>query len=54
MSCEVFEFNERSIHLMKSVNMSIEGILRQEQFVHGRFVDVYIFSILKSEFEGGY
>jgi [ribosomal protein S5]-alanine N-acetyltransferase len=53
ISCEVFRFNESSIGLMKKMNMSIDGILRQEQWVHGQFVDVFIFSILKSEFIGG-
>lgn len=52
ISCEVYRFNERMIRLMKKMNLNIDGMLREAQFVHDKFVDIFIFSILKKEFEG--
>ncbi len=52
ISCEIFRFNERSIQLMRKMNMQVDGILREAQVVYGEFVDVYIFSILRKEYEG--
>ena len=37
---------------MKKMNLNIDGMLREAQFVHDKFVDIFIFSILKKEFEG--
>ncbi|MDF2699047.1 MAG: GCN5-related N-acetyltransferase [Haloplasmataceae bacterium] len=53
LSCEVYLFNERSINLMKKMNMQIDGILREAQMIENQFVDICIFSILRKEFEGG-
>lgn len=52
ISCEIFRFNERSIQLMRKMNMQVDGILREAQIVRGKFVDIYIFSILRKEYEG--
>jgi RimJ/RimL family protein N-acetyltransferase len=53
LSCEVYAFNTRSIHFMKKIGMHLDGILRQDRMVHHQYVDVYLFSKLKREFEGG-
>ncbi|QVK18869.1 GNAT family N-acetyltransferase [Mycoplasmatota bacterium] len=52
LSCEVYRFNESSIHLMRKMNMHVDGMLREAQFVHGKFVDIFIFSLLRKEYEG--
>lgn len=52
LSCEVYRFNERSLRLMKKMGMHVDGMLREAQFIHGQFVDIVIFSLLKSEYEG--
>jgi len=52
MDCEVYRFNERSIRLMHKMNMHVDGMLREAQFVDGKFVDIYIFSLLRNEYEG--
>lgn len=53
MSCEVFSFNKRSLKLMKKMNMHVDGLMRDGMYVHDKFVDVYIFSMLRREYEGG-
>ena len=44
------EINAASLALMKKVGFKQEGTLRDEYFKDGRFFDVHIFSILRSEF----
>lgn len=41
--------NERSLHLMESVGMQLEGYLREAMLVKGRYVTVGVCSILASE-----
>ncbi len=52
LSCEVYRFNERMIRLMSKMKLHVDGMLREAQFVHGKYVDIFIFSILRSEYEG--
>ncbi len=52
LACEVYRFNERSIHLMKKMNMHVDGMLREAEYVHEQYTDVFIFSILRKEYEG--
>lgn len=42
--------NQPSIRLLERVGFQREGTLRQNYFVRGRFVDDYLYSLLKSEF----
>lgn len=52
LACEVYHFNERMIRLMDSMNMHIDGILREAHFIDGQFVDIFVFSKLRKEYEG--
>ena len=45
------EENERSRHVMERVGMTFEGILRDGMLVKGKYVNVGICSILRSEWE---
>ena len=49
---EVLHYNERMIRLMDSMKMNIDGILREARFIDGQFVDIFIFSKLRKEYEG--
>lgn len=52
IACEVLHYNERMIRLMDSMKMNIDGILREARFIDGQFVDIFIFSKLRKEYEG--
>lgn len=43
--------NNSSIRLLEKLNFLKEGVLRQHEFEKGKYVDLAIFSILKSEYE---
>ena len=42
--------NKSSIRLLEKLNFSQEGVLRQHEFEKGKYVDLAIFSKLKSEY----
>jgi RimJ/RimL family protein N-acetyltransferase len=50
---EVFDFNEASRRLMDRVGFEREGVLREEDYVDGRYVDVHRYGLLESERERG-
>lgn len=52
LSCKVYAFNYRMMNLLRKLKMHVDGVLREAEYVHGRFTDVYIFSILRKEYEG--
>jgi ribosomal-protein-serine acetyltransferase len=43
--------NFKSQAIPERLNFKKEGIIRQGEFVNGRFVDLYLYSILKEEFK---
>lgn len=43
--------NNSSIRLLEKLNFYKEGVLRQHEFEHGKYVDLAIFSKLKSEYK---
>lgn len=43
-------FNIPSIHLLEKCNYKMEGRLRQHRYHRAKYVDVYMFSMLKEEF----
>ena len=45
----VFETNPRGKRSYEKVGFSVDGRLRQARFLEGKYVDVFIMSILKSE-----
>ncbi len=55
----VYETNPRGKRCYEKAGFSVEGRLRQARFMRGKYVDVFIMSILKSEWKveekiGGY
>ncbi|MHD0315032.1 GNAT family N-acetyltransferase [Fusobacterium varium] len=50
---EIYLIDEKKIKLYKKIGMKIDGILRENYFYDGKYIDSYIFSILKSEFKIG-
>ena len=50
ISTHVFTDNIESITGNKKFGMKIEGKLKKHYYKNGKFKDVYIFSILKTEF----
>ncbi len=48
---EVHTFNERSMVLLSKLGFKKEGILRQESFIDGVYVDDVVLSILKEEYK---
>ncbi|MDE1810753.1 MAG: GNAT family N-acetyltransferase [Candidatus Micrarchaeota archaeon] len=51
--CHVFESNQRSISLLRSLGFVEEGRLRSHDMVDGKFVDTLVFGLLASEWEKG-
>lgn len=47
---EIYIIDEKKIVLYKKLGMNIDGILRESYFYNGKFMDFYIFFILKKEF----
>ena len=47
----VFETNPRGKRSYEKVGFSVDGRLRQARFLEGKYVDVFIMSILKSEWK---
>ena len=52
VSATVLAFNERSINLLRSLNFTEEGALRQDMLYGDTFVDDMVFSMLKHEYDG--
>ena len=47
---EIYTIDKKKITLYKKLGMNIDGTLRESYFYNGKFIDSYIFSILKKEF----
>lgn len=47
----VFSFNERAKRVYEKIGFKVEGILRQELFREGRYHDVIVMGLLKSEWK---
>ena len=47
---EIYTIDKKKIALYKKVGMNIDGTLRESYFYNGKFIDSYIFSILRKEF----
>lgn len=45
----VFSTNHRALLLYKKIGFIQEGSLREDVFLNGKYIDVYVMSILKSE-----
>jgi len=42
--------NDKSVRIMEKNNMRFEGVLRDQIYVKGKYRDVKLYSILKSEY----
>jgi RimJ/RimL family protein N-acetyltransferase len=45
----VFETNPRAIHAYEKAGFVLEGRLRQAHWIDGKFVDVLVMSIIRSD-----
>ncbi|BEP29513.1 GNAT family N-acetyltransferase [Helicovermis profundi] len=48
---DAFSNNDKGIHIYEKLGMTREGILREAHKVDGKYIDLIVFSILKSEFK---
>lgn len=46
---QIIEGNEASMRVLEKLRFQQEGVLRQQEYVDGEFVDVYRYGILSSE-----
>jgi RimJ/RimL family protein N-acetyltransferase len=53
LELEVYDFNERAIRSYLKCGFREEGRLRERQFKKGRYVDVIVMGLLRSEWEAG-
>lgn len=51
LSCHIISTNEASLKAAKKVGFVQEGTLRKQSFHNGKFEDVHIFGILKSDYK---
>ena len=49
--CEVYS-NNASLNMYRHIGFVDEGLLRQNQYCEGEYLDSHILSMLKSEYEG--
>ena len=49
----VFEGNERAIRLYKKLGFKEEGLLREQCFIKGKFINLVMMGLLKNEFVNG-
>lgn len=47
---QTLEYNKPAINLYEKLGFKKEGIMRQAVFKNGKYVDLYLYAILKSEF----
>ena len=50
---QVFTHNKRAIHVYEKVGFKYEGKFRQAHYLHGKYVDIYLMSVLKQEWLEG-
>lgn len=50
---QVFAHNRRGIHVYEKVGFKFEGKLRQAHYLHGKYIDVHLMSVLKNEWLEG-
>ena len=52
LTAEAFATNEASVRLLESVGFEREGRLREEEYVHGEWIDVVRYGLLSGERSG--
>ena len=51
---QIYDFNERSLRLMRSVGFTHEGVMRKHEVHNGARRDVHLFGVLKDELYARY
>jgi RimJ/RimL family protein N-acetyltransferase len=51
VSLRVYEYNERALKVYQKVGFRIEGRLRQDTFLEGRYWDTVLMAVLRDEWE---
>lgn len=51
IGAEIFSFNKRSISLIESLGFILEGVIRQNVFKKGSFINEYIYGLLITEWK---
>jgi ribosomal-protein-alanine N-acetyltransferase len=51
IEAEVTSENDASLHLLSKLGFHKDGVLRQHEFEKGRYIDLAIYSLLKSEYK---
>jgi RimJ/RimL family protein N-acetyltransferase len=49
--CSIIEFDERLISILKLWKFEVEGRIREEAFLDGKFYDCFIMSLTKKDYE---
>lgn len=53
LKLDVFSFNERAVRCYEKAGFKREGVLRQDAYRYGRYHDVIVMGLLRSEWEPG-
>lgn len=51
LEAEVIETNSASIKLIEKFGFKKEGVLREAKFQNGKFIDIYRYGLLRSEYK---
>jgi RimJ/RimL family protein N-acetyltransferase len=51
LTASIFEGNDASMKVVKKVGFVLEGVLRKDVFKENKFLDQYIYGLLKEEFK---
>jgi RimJ/RimL family protein N-acetyltransferase len=48
---EIYEFDYKKNNLYKKIGLNLDGVLRENYFYDGRWIDSFIYSILRKDFQ---
>ncbi len=51
LTAEVYEYNERSVNLLKALGFEVEGVLREAKYHNERFWDIIIMGLLREKWK---
>lgn len=51
LEAEIVEGNEASLRLIEKLGFTREGTLRQAKYLNGRFFDIYVYGLVRPEWE---
>ncbi|KAF2957856.1 GCN5 family acetyltransferase [Thermotoga sp. Ku-13t] len=50
ITAEVYEYNDASIALLRSVGFELEGVMKKAKYHAGRYHDIHIYGLLRENF----